>query len=253
MNSQNFATGPHTRRQWIKQFALGSVAALGASGWRGRLLADISPDAAPADILPIHLATDFPGVLDGSTPSIQIQISSFPEIIMINKGPGLMYVLNSTCTHQGCPVSAWNAADNILCPCHGSNYNIDGSLIHGAAGPNQPPLASYDFDFDGSDLLQIYVPGLNLKIDSIAIETKTAGNTRLRLSFPGRAATGYYVLYAPDLTSDWAPVQISLTANGSANHDFIFTDDTAPLAVWVDNPGTKGFYRIQIAYSQYFN
>jgi len=252
MNPENFAVKPWTRRRWVKQFMLGSAVALGlGQGWRGRLLADIAQDVPPTDILPLQIATDFPGVLSGDTPSIQIQISQYPEVIMITLGPGGMYVLNSRCTHQGCTVNYWTASNNILCPCHGSNYNIDGTLIFGAAGPFQPPLATYDFDWDGFNLLQIYVPDLNLAVSNVAVQTITAGNTRLRLDFPGRGLSTYQVLYTPDLVTEPQQVMFSLTATGAADQCSIDIGvaDT-PTSVWVDNASTQGFYSIELVITQ---
>jgi nitrite reductase/ring-hydroxylating ferredoxin subunit len=235
---------------------LGAAVSVGVfPRWRGRLLADISPDAPPTDILPIHVATDFPGLLDTSTPSIQIQISSYPEIIMINRAPynGQMYVLNSKCTHQGCTVNPWDVDDNILCPCHGSNYNIDGTVIFGAAGPGQPPLATYDFNWDGVDLLQIDVQGLDLAITNTTVQSIAAGNTRLRLDFPGRATSTYQVLYTPDLVTAAQSVQFALTAGGAADQwSITIGNDDTPTSVWVDNPSAQGFYSIELVISQYF-
>lgn len=252
MNSENHLESDWTRRRWVKQFVLGSVVAMGVGrSWRGQLLADISPNTPPTDILPIRLARDFPDVLNGNTPSIQLQISDFPEVIMITLGGGGMYVLNSRCTHAGCTVHYWTAGDNILCPCHGSNYAIDGTVIFGAAGPGQPPLTAYDFNWDGSDLLQIVVPGLNLAINNLVLTSNTPTNKRLRLDFPGRAASTYRVLYSPDLTTPAEPVLFALEPNGPADQSTIDVGpDELPMSVWVDGAGTKGFYSVQLVVTQ---
>ena len=194
-------------------------------------------------------------MLTGDTPSIQIQISGFPEVIMITLVSQGMFVLNSRCTHMGCTVNAWNAGDNILCPCHGSNYNVDGSIIVAAVpGSGQPSLATYDFNWDGSDLLQIDVPGLDLTVNQIAVEKIIPGNTRLRLDFPGRALSTYQVFYTPDLVSEAQSVQFSLTADGAADQSSIdigFSD--TPTSVWVDDSGTQGFYSIALVITQIFS
>jgi Rieske Fe-S protein len=47
---------------------------------------------------------------------------------------------SATCTHMGCTV-AWNAAERSWdCPCHGSRFTPEGSVI---SGPAQTPLASH--------------------------------------------------------------------------------------------------------------
>lgn len=48
------------------------------------------------------------------------------------------YALNAICTHLGCVVP-WSAANNkFMCPCHGSQYDVEGSVIR---GPAPLPLA----------------------------------------------------------------------------------------------------------------
>lgn len=56
--------------------------------------------------------------------------------------------LNSMCTHQGCSVE-WKD-DAFACPCHGSKFNIDGSV---ATGPATEPLAPYEAIIDGDLVL----------------------------------------------------------------------------------------------------
>jgi hypothetical protein len=126
-------------------------------------------------------------------------------------------------------------------------------LIWGAAGPQQPGLATYDFNWDGYDLLQIYVPDLNLTINNVSVESTTSGNTRLRLDFPGRGFSTYQVFYTPDLVTTPQQVMFSLTATGPANQSEITMGiaDT-PTSVWVDNNGTQGFYTIDLEITQMF-
>ena len=43
------------------------------------------------------------------------------------------YGINAICTHLGCVVP-WNVAENkFMCPCHGSQYDSTGKVVHGPA------------------------------------------------------------------------------------------------------------------------
>jgi cytochrome b6-f complex iron-sulfur subunit len=58
------------------------------------------------------------------------------------------YGLNAVCTHLGCVVP-WSAANNkFICPCHGSQYSPDGTVVRGPA-PLPLALAHCDVADDG--------------------------------------------------------------------------------------------------------
>lgn len=46
---------------------------------------------------------------------------------------GVLYIVNTTCTHMGCELN-WNSAEKTWdCPCHGSRFSFEGKIIEGPA------------------------------------------------------------------------------------------------------------------------
>ncbi|XP_078447699.1 cytochrome b6-f complex iron-sulfur subunit 2, chloroplastic-like [Wolffia australiana] len=60
------------------------------------------------------------------------------------------YGLNAVCTHMGCIVP-WNEDEELfMCPCHGSQYDNDGSVVR---GPAPLPLALVHADIDNDKVI----------------------------------------------------------------------------------------------------
>lgn len=55
------------------------------------------------------------------------------NIIIINKGSSTYVALSKICTHNGCSVSYNSGNDNLPCPCHGSIFDTNGSVLNGPA------------------------------------------------------------------------------------------------------------------------
>jgi Rieske Fe-S protein len=54
------------------------------------------------------------------------------EVVVTQPSKGDLQAFSSTCTHQGCPVGEV-AGGTINCPCHGSKFNLDGTVANGPA------------------------------------------------------------------------------------------------------------------------
>ncbi len=53
-------------------------------------------------------------------------------------------VFSARCTHLGCKIDQFEG-DKLLCPCHGSVFNLDGKVTK---GPAVLPLKEIDFEID---------------------------------------------------------------------------------------------------------
>ena len=65
--------------------------------------------------------------------------SQDPVYLVINQGPKIAeYAIRPICTHLGCTVE-WQADRNhFVCPCHGSQYDAQGRVVHGPAKRSLP-------------------------------------------------------------------------------------------------------------------
>ncbi len=66
-------------------------------------------------------------------------ISFAERIIIVRKGKQLTF-LSSRCTHLGCRISE-SVDGHLQCPCHGSEFAADGSVIKGPATKGLKQLA----------------------------------------------------------------------------------------------------------------
>jgi Rieske Fe-S protein len=67
-----------------------------------------------------------------------------PRAIYLHRTPeGEFLALLLRCTHQGCEPA--RVSDRLECPCHGSQYSLNGDVLR---GPAQRPLYRYDVTAD---------------------------------------------------------------------------------------------------------
>lgn len=142
-----------TRRDLLARLALGgaAVACTGLSGC-ALFMSSVEPDVklmAENDQLLVPR-----GVLvweRGLGNAMVIGISEHKDKLLLIRAPdGEIIALSTTCTHRGCDVR-WNTeAGHIVCPCHGSEYDLHGGNL---VGPATRPLRRYAVRDQGSALL----------------------------------------------------------------------------------------------------
>jgi Rieske Fe-S protein len=55
------------------------------------------------------------------------------QILFVRDSEKTIRALDPTCTHRQCTVDYNSKTQNIVCPCHGSTYNLEGKVIKGPA------------------------------------------------------------------------------------------------------------------------
>jgi len=64
-------------------------------------------------------------------------------ILVVRESAGHFHALSMQCTHEGCPVRP-PVQGVITCPCHGSQYDLEGRVRR---GPAQLSLARYEVEY----------------------------------------------------------------------------------------------------------
>jgi nitrite reductase/ring-hydroxylating ferredoxin subunit len=71
------------------------------------------------------------------------------EIVVTQPTAGVFKGFSAICTHAGCTVN--KVADGTIdCPCHGSKFNLDGTV---ANGPAQKPLEAKTVTVQGDEII----------------------------------------------------------------------------------------------------
>jgi Rieske Fe-S protein len=71
------------------------------------------------------------------------------EIVVTQPSAGVFKGFSAKCTHKGCLVD--KIADGTIdCPCHGSKFNLDGTVAH---GPADKPLEPENVSVQGDSIV----------------------------------------------------------------------------------------------------
>ena len=85
--------------------------------------------------------------------SLALEVTGRHGKILVFRGPdGAPRALDMTCTHFGCDVQWAPSRGRIVCPCHGSEYETSGKVLHGPAGK---PLLPHEVREDAGDLVVV--------------------------------------------------------------------------------------------------
>ena len=99
--------------------------------------------APPAPAM--SLAVDVSGLAEGATLVAPSPGPDGAPILVVRESGEQYHALSLLCTHEGCPVNATPVNGILRCPCHGSQFNLEG---HVRQGPAEFPLGRYDTEYD---------------------------------------------------------------------------------------------------------
>jgi Rieske Fe-S protein len=113
---------------------------------------DLNPTAGLPPKLALPLA-EYPALATVGGSAI-IHVGCTP-VVVVRTGAATVAATSAVCTHQGCTVGYDAASGDLECPCHGSIYRTDGTLIQKASGNTAPQanLASYPATLDADSVV----------------------------------------------------------------------------------------------------
>ena len=131
-----------TRRAFLQKVEAGALAISGVAGI-GRIALPVLLTAcggaryAASSIEGNRIAVDRTEFGAGDAALVEVPGSDLPVHVR-RRTDGTFAALSTRCMHQGCQVD--RAGDRFICPCHGSEYSIEGEVLK---GPTERPLLRY--------------------------------------------------------------------------------------------------------------
>lgn len=214
-----------------------------AGGWPGvnLFVADLLADEPPGQFL-LNLA-DFPALasVNGSVVlSLPGASHALAQIVVTRAANNQFYAVDSTCAHNQCTVPPFSAAEKaIVCSCHGSRYQVDGTLL---GGPAQRGLRAFTATLDTPATLRITIPEFGFRALA-SLSSVVAGSRRLKLAFPALAFLTYQVKFRATTQAAWAAVAFARFSNGAFDSTEL-QGIGREEAIYVAAPQPTGFFSV---------
>jgi cytochrome b6-f complex iron-sulfur subunit len=137
-----------SRRDILRFGAAAAAAACGGCGILGSRKPDVTAEPKQGVI---RLTRAQSAALLASEGSILVKTEGIHDkILVVHLMDHALYAVSAICTHMGCTVDYSKDAGQIGCPCHGSQFALDGSVIR---GPAKQPLKRYNVTIDNGQVL----------------------------------------------------------------------------------------------------
>jgi hypothetical protein len=143
-----------------------------------------------------------------------------------------------------------NGESSMICPCHGSRYDIEGRVFRDANGVSTQPapddLGRYATSFDAAKgIIAITVPALRLHIDSISVHRQGANRQlRLKLVFPVAFGSTYEIYHHSDFNAPPQAINYSTTPAGLTDKSKVGPGASGNFTAYVDASGSRGFFSV---------
>jgi len=250
MNPKLIHLSNRTRRDWVKQFVLGSAATLIGVGGSTRVLAEVTSTGPGPGVLRIKPAI-FPALnLPGG--SVQLKFIGYLRPLTLNRvSPSQFIALDSKCTHQGCTVGRF-IGGQMTCRCHGSRYDIEGKVFRDVNGNSREPaeidITRFTTVYDEATVIvSVAIPDLELHINSISVQQQgPGGSVRLKLVFPVSFGATYEIRHQADLNSPFNLISFATTPTGPANRTSVGPENEGNFTAYVDAVGSRGFFVVGV-------
>lgn len=130
-----------------------------------------TPDLTTPDLATPDLANPPPDLACGGDVRVTTmlpvggaQIIQDRTLIMIARDAGGYMAMEARCSHAGCAVRINSGAGTYDCPCHGSRFSLNGSVLQ---GPAVTPMRHLAMCRDGQTLVVdqfTFIPGVNQRV-----------------------------------------------------------------------------------------
>lgn len=133
-----------SRREFLKKSAIGI--AIGGTAFSSLNLESFTKSSTSTSVI---ISGDDLLIKLSENPSLSKPGGSLrvnDEIMLIRKSETEFIAVKTICTHKGCDVEL--EGNKFVCPCHGSEYTIEGKLTE---GPAKKDLTTYPVEFNSGE------------------------------------------------------------------------------------------------------